>query len=90
MEVLLGGVLILAWFVVVIWGAANLVVQAKRENDWEKVGIAALSAATVAGPLLFLMPEHIFFGIHTIGFGAVLALISGFAIFANLIGSRRG
>jgi hypothetical protein len=90
MEVFLGGMVILAWFALVIWGAGNLVVQAKRKNDWEKVGIAALSATTVAGPLLFLMPEHIFFGIHTIGFGAVLALISGFVIFANLIGSGRG
>jgi hypothetical protein len=90
MEVFLGGMVILAWFALVIWGAANLVVQAKRKNDWEKVGIAALSATTVAGPLLFLMPERIFFGIHTVGFGAVLALISGFVIFANLIGSGRG
>jgi hypothetical protein len=51
MEVFLGGMVILAWFALVIWGAANLVVQAKRKNDWEKVGIAALSATTVAGPL---------------------------------------
>ena len=58
MEVYLGGIVAHAWFALVIWGAANLVVQAKRKNDWEKVGIAVLSATTVAGPLLFLMPEH--------------------------------
>jgi hypothetical protein len=85
MEVLLGAMVVLAWFAVVIWGAANLVIEAKRKNDWEKVGIAVLSAATVGGPLLFLMPEHVFFGIHTMGFGGVLALISAFVIFASIM-----
>jgi hypothetical protein len=85
MEVFLGSLVILAWFAVVVWGAANLVIQAKRKDDWGKVGIAVLSATTVAGPMLFLMPEHVFFGIHTIGFGAVLALVSAFVILAGMI-----
>jgi len=86
MEVVLGAMVVLAWFVVVIWGAANLVIEAKRKSDWGKVGIAVLSATTIAGPLIFLMPEHVFFGIHTIGFGGVLALISVFVIFAAIMG----
>jgi hypothetical protein len=82
MEVVLGVRVILAWIAVVIWGTANLAIRAKRRNDWGEVGIAALSATTVAGLLLFLMPDQVFFGIHTLGFGAALALISGFVIFA--------
>jgi len=86
MEIFLGALIILGWFAVVIWGAVNLVIDARRKNDWGKVGIAVLSATTVGGPLLLLMPEHVFFGIiHTIGLGAVLASISGLAIFANIM-----
>jgi hypothetical protein len=86
MEIFLGVLIILAWFAVVIWGAANLVIEARRKNDWGKVGIAVLSATTVAGPLLFLMPDHVFFGGHTIGLGAVLVFVSGLTIFASIIG----
>lgn len=82
METFLGAIILIAWFAIIIWGAARLIIQAKRTKDWEKVGIAALSAAAVAGPLLFLMPEQVFFGVHTMGLGAVLAIISAFAIFA--------
>jgi hypothetical protein len=85
MEIVLGALIFLGWFAVVIWGATNLVIDARRKNDWGKVGIAVLSATTVAGPLLFLMPEHVVFGIHTIGLGAVLASISGLAIFASIM-----
>jgi hypothetical protein len=60
--------------------------RSERKSDWGKVGIAVLSATTIAGPLIFLMPEHVFFGIHTIGFGGVLALISVFVIFAAIMG----
>jgi hypothetical protein len=88
MEFVLGTFIILVWFAVVIWGAASLIVQAKRTSDWEKVGIAVLSAATVAGPLLTFIPEHIFFGIHTIGLGIALSFMSAFAIFALLAPSR--
>ena len=80
LEVALGLAIIIAWFAIVAWGAVDLVVEAKRVKDWEKVIVALLSATTVAGPLLFLMPEHIFLGIHTIGLGWVLAFISGAAI----------
>jgi hypothetical protein len=82
METIFGVIIIIVWSAIVIWGAAYLVIQAKRTKDWEKVGIAALSATTIAGPLLTLMPEHIFFGVHTIGLGFVLAITSAFAIFA--------
>jgi uncharacterized membrane protein YcjF (UPF0283 family) len=82
MEVFLGGIIALAWFAVVIWGAVSLVIQAKRKNDWETVGVATVSATTVAGPLLVLSPEHVFFGVHTIGLGFVLAAISGLVIWA--------
>ena len=85
MEIVLGALIFLGWFAVVIWGATNLVIDARRKNDWGKVGIAVLSATTVAGPLLFLMPDHVFFGGHTIGLGAVLAFISGLAIFASIM-----
>ncbi|TAI65703.1 hypothetical protein [Bradyrhizobium sp. Leo170] len=81
MEVALGALVVIAWIAVVIWGTAILIVEAKRKNDWAKVGIAVLSAMTVAGPLLTLMPEQVFFGIHTIGLGFVLAFVSGFVIF---------
>jgi hypothetical protein len=80
LDVVLGAAIVAAWFAVVIWGAANLTIEAARKNDWGKVGVAVLSAATIAGPLLFVMPEHVFFGIHTIGLGAVLALVSGATI----------
>jgi hypothetical protein len=50
----------------------------------KKVGVAALSAATVAGPLLFTMPDHVLFGGHTMGLGTVLAIISGFTIFVSV------
>jgi hypothetical protein len=89
MDVVLGWAIVAAWFAVVIWGAANLTIEAKQKNDWGKVGVAVLSASTVAGPLLFLMPENVFFGIHTIGLGAVLALVSGLTIFAVVIGKWR-
>jgi hypothetical protein len=35
------------------------------------------------------MLENIFFGIHTIGLGAVLALVNGLTIFAAVIGKWR-
>jgi hypothetical protein len=80
MEVALGALIVIAWFAVVFWGAVILILEAKRKNDWDKVSIAVLSAMTVAGPLLTLMPEHVIFGIHTIGLGFVLAVISAFVI----------
>jgi hypothetical protein len=80
MELFLGGGIMIAWFAVVIWGATSLVIQAKQTKDWGKVGVAALSSATVSGPLLILMPEHIFFGIHTMGLGFVLTIISAMMI----------
>jgi hypothetical protein len=89
METILGAIIVLVWFAIVIWGVASLVIQAKRKNDWGKVGIAALSATTVAGPLLFLSPEHVFFGVHTIGLGFVLALISAIVICSAVVGSKK-
>lgn len=83
METVLGVLVVVAWFAVVIWGAASLVIQAKRKNDWGKVGVAAVSATTVAGPLLFLSPDHVFLGGHTMGLGAVLAILSGLVIGAD-------
>jgi hypothetical protein len=80
MEIFFGVLIILAWLAVVIWGAASLIIQAKQTNDWEKVGIAVLSAVTVAGPLLTFIPDHVFFGGHTQGLGFVLAFISAFSI----------
>lgn len=83
-EMVRGMLVILAWFAIVIWGAAKLVIQAKRKRDWEKVGVAVLSAITVAGPLLTLMPDHVFFGnMHTMGLGYVLAILGAFVIFAS-------
>jgi hypothetical protein len=79
-DMLFGVLIVVAWFAIAIWGATYLFHKAKQNNDWEKVWIAALSGSTVAGPLLFLMPNHIFFGINTIGLGAVLAIISAIAI----------
>lgn len=76
----LGLAIITAWFAVVAWGAVDLVVEAMRVKDWGKVVIALLSATTVAGPLLFIAPDHVFLGVHTIGLGAILALFSGAAI----------
>jgi hypothetical protein len=89
MEIFLGVIIVLAWFAVVIWGAAILVIQAKRTNNWEKVSIAALSATTVAGPLLVFIPEHVFFGVHTKGLGFVLAIISAFAILVRCVAFHR-
>jgi hypothetical protein len=83
METFLGVIVILAWFAVVIWGATSLVIRARRTKDWEKVGTAALSAATVAGPLLIFIPEHVFFGVHTMGLGFVLTIISALAILGH-------
>jgi hypothetical protein len=82
METVLGAATVFGWFAIVIWGIANLLIDAKRTKSWEKVGIATLSAATVSGPLLFVMPEHVLFGVHTIGLGAVLAIVSALVIFA--------
>jgi hypothetical protein len=79
-ETAFGLAIIIAWFAVVAWGAVDLVVEAKRVKDWEKVAVALLGATTVAGPLLTLMPDHVFLGIHTIGLGFVLAFISAGAI----------
>ena len=83
MGYILFGLLILgAWVAIVLWGAAYLIIQAKRTKNWDKVGIAVLSATTVAGPLLTLMPEHVFLGVHTIGLGYILAIFSAIAIVA--------
>jgi hypothetical protein len=89
MEVVLGALVVLAWFAVVTWGAASVVIDAKRKNDWGEVGIAVLSATTVAGPLFTLIPDHVLFGIHTVGLGFVLALISAFVIFAAVAGRAK-
>lgn len=80
MESLPGLVIIIAWLAVVIWGIARLLSQAKREKNWKTVGAIAVSAATVAGPLLFFSTDHVVFGGHTIGIGAILMLISGVVI----------
>jgi hypothetical protein len=81
MEFLDGLGIIIAWFAVVIWGAASMVAEAKRTKHWEKVCVDAVSATTVAGLLLFIEPDHVLpFGTHTIGLGAVLALVSWFVI----------
>jgi hypothetical protein len=90
MESFLGLIVTLAWFAVVLWGAETLVIHAKRKKDWGKVGIAALSAATVAGPFLILMPNQVFLGINTLGLGTVLAIISGVAIFFSCTTAVRG
>lgn len=84
-----GGIIVVVWFAIVIWGIAMLVIQAKRKNSWETVGVGALSAATVAGPLLFVFPDHVFIDIHTMGFGAVLAVISGIGWMAYASSRRR-
>jgi hypothetical protein len=80
MEIFLGLVIIIEWFAIVIWGAASLVLEAKQTKNWEKVWLATISAATVSGPLLTLMPDHVFFGGHTMGLGYILAMLSGGAI----------
>jgi hypothetical protein len=79
-QFLLGLGIIIAWFAVVVWGAVSGIVEAKRTKNWEKVQVAALSAATIAGPLLTLMPDHVLFGGHTMGLGYILAIASWFAI----------
>jgi uncharacterized membrane protein YhaH (DUF805 family) len=90
MEIFLGAMIILAWLAIIIWGAAALVIQAKRRKDWGKVGIAALSATTVAGPLLTLMPEHdLPFGGQTMGLGFILAIISAVTILACCMAFHR-
>jgi hypothetical protein len=92
METFLGVIVVLVWFAIVIWGAGSLVIQAKLKHDWEKVGVAAVSATTVAGPLLVLPPDRVFFNVHTFGLGFVLALISGFMIctYAGRSSQQRG
>jgi drug/metabolite transporter (DMT)-like permease len=90
MEVLGAGIVVI-WFAVVIWGAASLVNRANQTNDWDRVCIAALSAATVAGPFLLAIPEHIFFEIiYTRDLGYALMLISGLLITALASGARKG
>lgn len=88
---ILGLTIMIAWLAIVIWGEATLVIRARRGTNWtglQTVGIAALSATTVAGPLLALMPEQVFFGVHTIGLGFLLALVSAFIIAAILLGEH--
>jgi hypothetical protein len=80
MEVFLDLSAVIVWFAVAIWGGASLVVEAKRTKNWEKVHIAAISAATVAGPLLIHMPDQVLLVGRTRGLGAILALASWFAI----------
>jgi hypothetical protein len=63
-QFLLGLGIIIAWFAVVVWGAVSGIVEAKRTKNWEKVQVAALSAATMAGPLLTLMPDHVAHTMH--------------------------
>jgi len=74
-----------AWFAVVLWSAETFLIQAKRKKDWGKVGIAVLSATTVAGSLLILMPERVFFRVYTTDLGFALALISAVVILALLM-----
>jgi hypothetical protein len=83
-EFVLGLGIILGWCGIVIMGAASLVMEALREKDWNRVAICVLTATTVAGPLLVIMPDHEFLGGHTMGLGFVLAILSGFAILCSM------
>jgi ABC-type glucose/galactose transport system permease subunit len=80
MEVFLDLSAVIVWFAVVIWSAASLVAKARRTKNWEKVHVAAISAATVAGPLLIQTPDEVLLVGRTRGLGAVLALVSWIAI----------
>jgi hypothetical protein len=80
-EVFIGGVIAVMWLGIAIWGAASLISEARQTKSWEKVKVATLSAATVAGPILIMMPDHnLPLGGHTMGLGFILAFVSGAAI----------
>jgi len=86
---ILGVIIAVIWLGIVGWGAASLVSGARQTKDWAKVKVATLSAATVAGPLLILMPDYnLPLGGHTMGLGFILAILSVALIIAWLVNAR--
>lgn len=87
-EVLLGSALLLVWALVLVWSLGCIAVSAwrtpgKGQHNWDahSFGVGVLvGAALAAGPILFVEPEAVLFGVHTIGLGFVLALAATFAL----------
>ena len=87
-EVLLGAAFFIAWALVLLWSLGRIAVSAwrtlgKGEHNWDarSFGIGVLvGAGLVAGPILFVEPEAVLFGVHTIGLGFVLALAATFVL----------
>ena len=84
MEVFLGGALIIAWVIVLLWAMAKTAARALRGDQFNSglaMGLIA-GAAIAAGILLFI--KHSLSSLDTIGAGFVLALIGGVTLIANI------
>jgi hypothetical protein len=85
-EVLLGAALLFVWTLVLAWSLRRIAVAAWRTpGNWDprSFGVGVLvGAALAAGPILFVEPEAVLFGVHTIGLGFVLASAATFVLWA--------
>jgi hypothetical protein len=88
MEVWLGAALALGWVLVVIWSLGRIAVSAwrtlgKGEHNWDSRSFAGgllVGAGLAGGVLLFVEPEAVLFGVHTIGLGFVLTFAATFVL----------
>jgi hypothetical protein len=87
-EVLLGAAFFIAWALVLLWSLGRIAVSAwrtlgKGAHNWDprSFGVGVLvGAALAAGPILFVEPEAVLFGAHTIGLGFLLTLAATFVL----------
>ena len=88
MEVWLGAAITLGWALVVIWSLGRIAVRAwrargKGERSWDSRSFAGgllVGAGLAAGVILAVEPEHVLFGVHTIGLGFVLVIAATFVL----------
>jgi hypothetical protein len=84
MEVFLGGALIVAWVIVLLWAMAKTAARALRGDQFNSglaMGLIA-GAAIAAGILLFI--KNSLSSLDTIGAGFVLALIGSVTSIASV------
>jgi uncharacterized membrane protein len=88
MELYLGFALLVVWVIVIAWSLGKIAVSAwrareRKQKQWDSRSFAAgllVGAALVGGVALFVESETVFFGIHTIGLGFLLALGATFVL----------
>jgi hypothetical protein len=85
MEDYFGFALLLAWALVLIWSLGRIAVSAwqVQGDHWDVRSFAVgllVGVAAAGGVILFVEPDAVLFGIHTIGLGFVLALGATFTL----------